>query len=83
MNESAGKESHLPDLALAAKAHANQNYEVDDSGTQCNLERHMGARREKHFVQLAVTGVGALFGVLKYPVALFLSTVQTTNSNSR
>jgi hypothetical protein len=31
---------------------------------------------------LAVTGTGAFFGVLRYPVALFFSTVQITNSKS-
>jgi len=37
----------------------------------------VSAGREKHPVQLAVTGTGEFFGVLKYPVALFLSTDHT------
>jgi hypothetical protein len=46
-----------------------------------------GKERSSQFpvpvVLLAVTGTGALFGVLRYPVALFFSTVQITTSNSR
>jgi hypothetical protein len=74
---------HLSDLALAAEAYTNQYDQVDHTRAQCDLERNMRTRREEHSVQLAVTGVGAPFGVLRYPVALFLSTVQTTSSNSR
>jgi hypothetical protein len=50
---------------------------------QSDLQHDMGARPGEHSVQLAVTGVGAFFGVLKYPVAFFLSTVQTTSSNNK
>ena len=74
---------HLPNFTLAAKPNANQNDEINNPGPQHDLQCNKRARREKHSVQLAVTGTGALFGVLKYPVALFLSTVQTTNSNKR
>jgi len=74
---------HLPDFTLAAEPHPNQHDKVDDPRAQRDLQRYLRARREQHSVQLAVTGTGALFGVLKYPVALFLSAVQTTTSNSK
>src|SRR3984885_2121995 len=74
---------HLPDLTLAAEPHPNQHDKVDDSRAQRDLQRYMRARREQDSVQLADTGTGAAFGVLKYPVALFLSAVQTTSSNSK
>ncbi len=74
---------HLPDLALAAETHANQHDEVNDAGPQSDLRQDVPTCRKENSVQLAVTGVGALFGVLKYPVALFLSTDQTTSSNSK
>jgi hypothetical protein len=56
---------HLPDLALAAEANADQHDKVNDSRAQRDLERNTRARGEQHSVQLAVTGTGALFGVLR------------------
>ncbi len=56
---------HLPDFALAAQPHPDEDDEVDDPRTQRNLQPHVSTRREKDSVQLAVTGTGALFGVLR------------------
>jgi hypothetical protein len=56
---------HLPDLTLAAKANTDQHYKIDDSRAQCDLQRNIRTRRKQHSVQLAVTGTGAAFGVLR------------------
>ena len=59
------QKARLPDFTLAAEPDANQNDKVDHSRAQRDLQRNVRASREKHSVQLAVTGTGALFGVLK------------------
>src|ERR1700739_632867 len=74
--------SHLSDLTFPAKAYTNQDEQINYPGAEHDLQQHVSAGG-KCLAQLAVTGTGAFFGVLRYPVALFLSTVQTTNSNSR
>lgn len=74
---------HLPDFAFTAEANSNQNDKIDYTRAQCDLRDGVPTRRKEHSIQFAVTGVGAFFGVLRYPVAFFLSTDQTTSSNSR
>jgi hypothetical protein len=75
--------SHLPHFAFTTEAYADQYDKIDHARAQRDLQHSMPTLREKHSVQLAVTGVGAFFGVLKYPVAFFLSTLHTTSSKSR
>ena len=55
----------MPDLTLAAETYPDQHDKINDPGAQSDLQRDMRTRREKHSVQLAVTGTGAFFGVLK------------------
>jgi hypothetical protein len=64
------------------------NRQADHSCTRQDLQKNV-LSREQNSAQLplpvallAVTGTGAFFGVLRYPVALFFSTVQITNSKS-
>jgi hypothetical protein len=74
---------YLTGFAFPAEVNSNQHEEIDYARAQRDLQHDVPTRREKHSIQFAVTGVGALFGVLRYPVAFFLSTDQTTSSNSR
>ena len=74
---------HLTDFALAAQTYPDQHNQINRPRAQYDLQCDVEARREKHSVQLAVTGTGAPLGVLKYPVAFFLSTFHTTSSNSK
>ena len=56
--------SHLSNLALAAKTNPDQNQQIDHAGAQGNLQQHVPTGKERLF-QLAVTGTGAFFGVLR------------------
>jgi len=72
---------HLADLPLAAEADSDQHQEIDDTRPQGDFQQRVPAgERHAQFWVVAVTGIGAFLGVLRYPVILFLSTVQTTNS---
>ena len=55
---------HLSYFALAAQAHANQHHQVDHARAQSDLEQDVPSG-EQGAVQLAVTGTGAFFGVLR------------------
>jgi hypothetical protein len=77
---SAGIRSDL--IVLQATDRAIYFQHGQSARAQCDLRRDAAAR-EKHSVQLAVTGTGAPLGVLKYPVAFFLSTFHTTSSKSK
>ena len=76
---------HLSNLTLPAEANSDQDQQVNHAGAQDNLKQHVATGRKESLFQLAVTetGAGALFGVLRYPVALFFSTFHTTSSKSR
>ena len=56
---------HLPHLALAAQANPDQHDQVDHPRAQHDLQQHVPGAREQDSVQLAVTGTGAFFGVLR------------------
>ena len=70
---------HLPHFALAAEPYAQQDDGINHRRPQRDADQNMTARIHA-FYWVAVIGVGAPFGVLRYPVALSLSTVQTTSS---
>ena len=62
--------SDLPDLALAALAHAHQHEQIDHRGPHRDVEQHVAdagtilCYYSPLGVGDAVTGTGALFGVL-------------------